>query len=184
MPPTGSLKTRQIYCFIVQEIRSPKSRCQQAHTPSETSRNVLPGLFLASSDVLAIISIPCLQMSNSSLSLHHHMLFPSGFSSFVNVCLSVQISPSDTDISQTEQSYLIRAHSNHLVSLVAQMVKHLPAMQETWVRSLGWEDPLEKEMATYSSTLAWKILWTEEPGRLQSMGSQRIGHDRDFTFIF
>ena len=51
-------------------------------------------------------------------------------------------------------------------SLVAQMIKHLPAMWETWVQSLGWEDPLEKEMATHSSTLAWKIPWTEEPGRL------------------
>ena len=57
------------------------------------------------------------------------------------------------------------------------MVKCLPAMQETWVRSLGWEDPLEKEMATHSSILAWKIPWMEEHGRLQSMGSQRVGHD-------
>ena len=57
------------------------------------------------------------------------------------------------------------------------MVKHLPAMRETRVRSLGWEDALEKEMATHSSTLAWKIPWTEEPGRLQSMGSQGVGHD-------
>ena len=62
-------------------------------------------------------------------------------------------------------------------SLVAQMVKRLPAMQETWVRSLGQEDPLEKEMATHSSILAWKIPWTEEPGGLQSTGSQRVGHD-------
>ena len=62
-------------------------------------------------------------------------------------------------------------------SLVAQMVKRLPAMQETQVRSLGWEDLLEKEMATHSSTLAGKILWTEEPGRLPSMGSQRVRHD-------
>ena len=62
-------------------------------------------------------------------------------------------------------------------SLVAQSVKNLPAVQETWVRSLGWEDPLEKEMATHSSILAWKISWTEELGRLQSMGSQRVGHD-------
>ena len=62
-------------------------------------------------------------------------------------------------------------------SLVAQMVKHLPAMRETRVLSLGWEDLLEKEKATHSSTLAWKIPWTEEPGRLQSMGSQRVGHD-------
>ena len=61
--------------------------------------------------------------------------------------------------------------------MVAQTVKHLPAVQETGVRSLGWEDPLEKEMVTHSSTLAWKILWTEEPGRLQSMGSQRVGHN-------
>ena len=58
-----------------------------------------------------------------------------------------------------------------------QTVKRLPAMLETWVQSLGWEDPLEKEMATHSSILAWKIPWTEEPGRLQSMGSQRVGHD-------
>ena len=62
-------------------------------------------------------------------------------------------------------------------SLVAQMVKCLPTMQQTQVQSLGWEDPLEKEMATHSSTLAWKILWTEECGRPQSMGSQRVGHD-------
>ena len=60
---------------------------------------------------------------------------------------------------------------------MAQRVKRLPAMQETWVQSLGQEDPLEKEMATYSSTLAWKIPWTEKPGRLQSMRSQRVGHD-------
>ena len=57
------------------------------------------------------------------------------------------------------------------------MVKHLPAMQETWVQSLGLEDPLEKELATHSSIPAWKIPWMEEPGRLQSMGLQRVGHD-------
>ena len=57
------------------------------------------------------------------------------------------------------------------------MVKRLPTMRETWVRSLGWEDPLEKEMANHSSTLAWKIPWTEKPGRLQSTGLKRVGHD-------
>ena len=62
-------------------------------------------------------------------------------------------------------------------SLVAQTVTHLSMMWETWVRALGWEDPLEKEMAIHSSTIAWKIPWTEEAGRLQSMGSQRVGHD-------
>jgi len=64
-----------------------------------------------------------------------------------------------------------------LSSLVAQMVKNLPAMWETPVRSLGSEDPLEKEMATHSSILAWKIPWTKEPGGLQSMGSQRVRHN-------
>ena len=62
-------------------------------------------------------------------------------------------------------------------SLVAQMVKHLSTMWETRVRSLGWEYPLEKEMAIHPSPIAWRIPWTEEPGRLQSMGSQRVGHD-------
>ena len=62
-------------------------------------------------------------------------------------------------------------------SLVAQTVKRLPAMLETRIRSLGREDPLEKGMATHSSTLAWKIPWMEEPGKLQSVGSQRVGHD-------
>ena len=62
-------------------------------------------------------------------------------------------------------------------SLVAQTVKRLPTMRETWVQSLGQEDLLEKEMATHSSILAWKIPWMEEPGRLQFMGSQRVGHD-------
>ena len=62
-------------------------------------------------------------------------------------------------------------------SLVAQLVKDPPAMWETWVRSLSWEDPLEKEMATNSNILAWRIPRMEEPGGLQSMGSQRVGHD-------
>ena len=57
------------------------------------------------------------------------------------------------------------------------MVNYLSAMQETWVRSLGWEDPLEEEMAAYSSALVWRIPWTEKPGGLPSMGSQRVGHD-------
>ena len=62
-------------------------------------------------------------------------------------------------------------------SLVAQTIKRLSTMRKTWVRALGWEDPLEKEMGIHSSTIAWKIPWTEEPGRLQSMGSQRVRYD-------
>ena len=64
----------------------------------------------------------------------------------------------------------------HWSSLVTQTVKNSPALQETWIRSLGWEDPLEKGMATHPSILAWTIPWTEEPGKLQCMGSQRVGH--------
>ena len=67
--------------------------------------------------------------------------------------------------------------NKHWASLVIQLGKNLPAMRETWVWSLGWEDLLEKEMATHSSILAWRIPQMEEPGRLQSMGSQRVGHD-------
>ena len=87
----------------------------------------------------------------------------------------------------TSQAYpnnsLLGELSTSYASLVAQMIKRLPAMQETRVQSLGWEDPLEKEMATLSSILAWRIPWTEEPGRLQSTGSQRVGHNwATFTF--
>ena len=68
--------------------------------------------------------------------------------------------------------------------LVAQSVKNLPAVQETRVWFLGWEDPLEKEMATYSSILAWQVSWTEEPGGLQSVGSQRVRHDERLTLTY
>ena len=81
-----------------------------------------------------------------------------------------------SEISQKEKDkYSILTHIS--ASLVAQTVKRLPTMRETWVRSLGWEDPLEKEMAIHSSTIAHKTPWTEEPGRLQSMGSRRVRHD-------
>ena len=72
--------------------------------------------------------------------------------------------------------YIYCALYYYWVSLVAQRVKRLPAMQETFVQSFSWEDSLEKEMAVHSSILAWRIPWTEEPGRLQSTGSQRVGH--------
>ena len=72
-------------------------------------------------------------------------------------------------------------HSDGPTSLVAQTVKCLPTVRETRVQSLGWEDPLDKEMATHSSILAWEIPWTENPGRLQSMGSQRVR--RNFTSL-
>ena len=71
----------------------------------------------------------------------------------------------------------VRKHLLFAYSLVAQRLKHPPAMQATWVPSLDQEDPLEKEMAIHCSILAWRIPWTEEPGSLQSTGSQRVGHD-------
>ena len=83
----------------------------------------------------------------------------------------------EADMVQLGNKKIFEATQVMWASLVAQRVKRLPTMLETQVQSLGWEDPLEKAMATHSSTLAWKILWTEKPGRLQSMGSQRVGHD-------
>ena len=78
----------------------------------------------------------------------------------------------------TRHRHIIRdLYLEYGASLVAQLVKNLSAMQETWVQFLGWEDPLEKEMANHSSILAWKTPWTEEPGRLQSMEVARVGHD-------
>ena len=79
-------------------------------------------------------------------------------------------------ITDTEILEIISVLNILRASLVAQRLKCLPTMRETWVRSLGWEDPLEKEMAIHSSILAWRIPWTEEPGGLQSTGSQRVGH--------
>ena len=77
--------------------------------------------------------------------------------------------------------YISMIHLSQLAtnraSLVAQTVKNLPATQEIQVQSLGWDDPLQKGMAAHSSVLAWRIPWTEEPGGLQSIGSQRVGHD-------
>ena len=75
-------------------------------------------------------------------------------------------------------------HKDTWASLVVQRVNHLPAIWENWVRSLGQEDPLEKEMATHSSSLAWRIPWTEEPGGLQSLGLQRVGHELATSFFF
>ena len=79
--------------------------------------------------------------------------------------------------SRTRLSDFTSLHAPRQASLVAQTVKNLPAMQETWVQSLGWEDSLEKGVATHSSILAWRVPWTEEPGGQHSMGSQRVGQD-------
>ena len=83
---------------------------------------------------------------------------------------------------QRDNEQIVFHPTNNQASLVAQRLKRLPAMRETWARSLGREGPLEKEMATHSSILAWRIPWTEEPGGLQSTGLQRVGHDWATSF--
>ena len=98
------------------------------------------------------------------------------FSPLQLLCIPLQPLRTENMISVLLVLPLIECHVNNWASLVAQMVKRLHAMWETWTQSLGWEEPLEKEMATHSSTLAWKIPWMEEPGRLQFTGSLRVGH--------
>ena len=94
------------------------------------------------------------------------------------VNLTHEITPSQYFKSKYDHwSFLCIYYATFWASLVAQRLKRLPAMRETWVQSLGQEDPLEKEMATHSSILAWRIPWMEEPGGLQSTGLQRVGHN-------
>ena len=101
-------------------------------------------------------------------SIHPLSIYPSIYSLSISLNVSVSI--------YHPHLIFVLCQALYSVSLVAQMVKNPPAMQETQVRSLGWEDPLEKEMVTQSSILSWRIPWTEEPGRLQCIGSQRVGH--------
>ena len=89
----------------------------------------------------------------------------------------MQVGPRRQDFQGCAEVFALFLYPKKVASLVAQRLKRLPPMQETWVRSLGLEDPLEKEMATHSSIHAWRIPWTEEPCRLQPTGSQRVGHD-------
>ena len=89
--------------------------------------------------------------------------------------VSLKLKLSSPKIKNPISTQINITHTQLWASLVVQKVKNLPAMQETWVQSLGQEDPLEKGMATHSSILAWRIPWTEEPGRLQSVGLQRVG---------
>ena len=90
--------------------------------------------------------------------------------------VSLKLKLSSPKIKNPISTQINITHTQLWASLVVQKVKNLPAMQETWVQSLGQEDPLEKGMATHSSILAWRIPWTKEPGGLLSMGSQRGGH--------
>ena len=126
-------------------------------------------------------SAPIIFLPTNVLLPKRHMLALLGFfkASFSSLCFS------SGNVPPFLICLFICLHSGQCTSLfiitlislvVAQTAKHLPTMQETWVRSLGWEDPLEKEMANHSRALAWRTPWTEEPGRLQSMRLQRVGH--------
>jgi len=141
----------------------------------------------------------CLQSFPASRSFPMSRFFTSGGQS-IGVSASASVHPRNIQdwfplgwtawISQETLKNLLQHHDSKATILLcsAQTVKHLPTMWETGVRSLGRGDPLEREMATHSSTLAWKIPWMEEPGRLQSMGSQRVGHDwatsLSFSFLY
>ena len=91
--------------------------------------------------------------------------------------LLVYLLPYLDHVNETCTTRLALDQQRAWTSVVAQMVKNPPAMQETWLQALGWEDPLEEDMATHSSILAWRIPWTEGPGGLQSLGSQRVRND-------
>ena len=99
------------------------------------------------------------------------------FSSVAQSCPTL-CDPMNCSIPGLPVHHQLQEFTQTLTSLVAQTVKRLSTMRETRVRSLSWEDPLEKEMAIHSRTIAWKIPWAEEPGRLQSMGLQRVRHDQ------
>ena len=138
---------------------------------------------MAPDKIQRIIYEPKPSQDPISWSLYAHVQI---WAIMINTC-SLWVSVSTQTPQQTELMFVYSLHLNVQpikwpsvpmgASLVAQRLKRLPPMQETRVRSLGWEDPLEKEMAIHSSILAWRIPWTEKPSRLQSMGSQRVGYD-------
>ena len=134
-------------------------------------------LFLVSGTLASGFQKPAKCFSLQALGLLFFSVLGKLFSRLPPSHLSGLCSESPSWEKHPRPSFLFKFFFRHRTSLVAQMVKCLPTMWETWVQSLGREDLLEKEMATHSSVLAQKIPWTEEPGRLQSMGSQSVGHD-------
>ena len=148
-------------------VRTEKTRLQQ---------NSIPGSSSGTSDQPYIMLHTCSQILNSQMSnLRRFMLDNILIKN--EVAFDLQLPYCDLISSSACVIQITHNLSQHRSSLVAQTVKDLPAMWETWVQSLCSEDPLEEGMATHSSLLAWRIPWTEETGRLQSTGSQKAGHD-------
>ena len=148
-----------------------KKSCQiHVHSPANTKQFFFYRVF-ESEKVKVLVAQYCIQLCGDPIDC-------SSPGPYVHGILQARILER-VGISSSRGSSQLRdwAQVSCIASLVAQTVKHLPTMRETRVQSLGREDPLEKEMATHSSILAWKIPWTEEPGCLLSMGSQRVGHD-------
>ena len=170
----------------------------------DPSVGLAPLYLLQPGDKLPLPSTPCILISPTSASaflfaytpFFHPFHLANSYSSFkaqvkqilpvisppcllnkANPPFSAPNSPLHVSSEFIRQLFVEHLLYAHLYQLVAEMVKNLPAMQETRVRSLGRQEPLEKEMATHSSILSWKIPWTEEPGRLQPTGSQRVGHN-------
>ena len=129
---------------------------------------------LSTSRILPVQFLKVCLVQNFILKLYSHLLYSSPLSvhRLAGDCQAYSADPASAP-EEVSGTFLRTCKA----SLVAQSVKNLPAVQETWVQSLGWQDPLEEGTATHSSILAWRISWTEEPGGLQFMWSQRVGHD-------
>ena len=134
------------------------------------------------SDHLFRLRVSSLHINNEKQIQNRKCLFSyvTQFTAYGIITLAILVSAPNRDALRW---FRIEYH-DYWASLVAHLVKNLPAVQETWVRSPGWEDPLEKEMATHSSILAWKISWTEEPGGLQSMGHKEPGMIEQLTLTY
>ena len=140
----------------------------------------LPPLFCTQVFVNAI-SVCIIPFSHNGLMIHAHThththAHTNAHIAFATAVHLICLKSGPYFVSITFNSIKFGSYSFTL-QLEEETVKHLSTVRETWFRSLGWEDPLEKEMASHSRTIAWKIPWTEEPGMLQSMGLQRVGHD-------
>ena len=175
--------------IVVKVVANWRTQTLPPHSKKKT-KTLLSTLSIKQSIQFSSVTQSCptlcdpMNCSTPGLPVHHHLL---EFTQTHVRRVGDAIQPSHPLWSLSPPTFILSQHQGLFkwissdradwLSLVAQTEKHLSTMWETWVRSLGQEDPLEKEMAIHSSTITWKIPWTEEPGRLQSMGLERVGHD-------